>query len=189
MEDHLKFWMIVAEYFQSRASEQTLKLYAKDTEQVPLESLQQAFGLYRTNPENTRMPLPSALIAALNLGSNTDGAADRLARNIMRCVRERGYIWSRTAESWPGDLIDEVGTFGVEVVSQFGAWDMLCEDANRSDSTAFHAQLRKTCFAVLQKSVGKQALPPGKILGQLVHGAFNYGSPSDPPDSEGPEKP
>lgn len=188
MEDHLKFWMIVAEYFQNRASEQTLRLYAKDTEQIPLESLQKAFRIYRSNPVCWKMPLPSTLISLLELGSTRETAADELARKLFALVAEKGWVWPLD-EEYLSDFLVKLGPFGLEVTNRFGGWEKFCEQANKVDPAIFHAQLKKTCAAVIEvKSIAKEALPPGKILGQLVHGTFGPGNPPNPSDPGGSEK-
>jgi hypothetical protein len=73
-----------------------------------------------------------------------------VVNTLIRALRRHGSAWVYDLD-YKEKFRKELGTLGVEVIKQLGGWLHFCDEAARSETTIFRAQIRELAEVVVKK--------------------------------------
>lgn len=135
--NHMQFWITLAAYYRTKLEDAAVRFYASDVAHIPVEKLMNLFEIYRRDPKNKTLPMPSWFLEQLNPSmSDPKDQAREVASRISAAIAKFGWCNSGEAEKY-------IGSVGWKVVERYGGWQRVCESVGvEIDSAIFLAQTR-----------------------------------------------
>lgn len=175
----LEYMVALSAYYQRPLSDVTLKMYADDLSDLPLNAVLKAYDGYRRDPKNRTMPLPAQIRAILDVSLGDHDQVQQALALIKECVIEKqstwlvGYYWGKHPETgedlfyfegknktfwtWREAAADYFGPLGLKMVDHVGGWQRVCEMFNENLESVIWSQLLKSGESVVNiHKAGKQ---------------------------------
>ena len=154
MKQIQELWFKIGRYYDRILNDEQIKMYAEDCQQYSIEQLLDAFHVYRRNPYNQKVPLPSQLITIINPDESQKEAAQEAVSRIWQAIGQFGYTNPSGAREFVGEL-------GWAVVTRMGGWNSLCcEQATIRDAGIIRAQMRDLAVAIYDRTKAGRVDPP-----------------------------
>lgn len=158
MSNELKAFVVaMAAYYDKTLSDDVVKFYAADLEDLSIEEIKAAFKKYRTDPKNNFAPRPAHLRAIARPPVDDRSVASDLVQTITAKIRRHGYNWGGLChydghKSLSDAIKAEIGELGHEVICRWGGWKKLHDDFWGSNYGTFEAQLREFIESTIRLS-------------------------------------
>lgn len=126
----------MAQYYGRKYDRSVISMMIDDLQDMPLESVLNAFSKYRQDPKSRVMPLPAQIRDIIEPTVNPDAKAREIAGRVSHAVTRFG--WNN-----PEKAMEYVGTEGWELVRGSGGWNYICENLGITlQPGTFIAQIR-----------------------------------------------
>ena len=125
-DSHYLFWFFVFKFYprHSFPENEVLLMYASDTKNYPIESLQRAFNEYRICPENEHPPTPGKIIAIIDPLVSEKGR-ELFAKNLYHKIFTIGRY---------GDIRKNLGEFEYKILQELPGGSRSLFDSEYSHS-------------------------------------------------------
>lgn len=164
-------WAMYAGYYRMKLDDQVLRMYADDLADFDFAEVRAALDVYRKNPKNRQLPMPSQIREIIKPEVDPDSAAREVAARITAAIPKFGWCNSQEARAY-------IGETGWDVVERQGGWSHICQNHGITiDPTSFQAQVRDIAKASIQfprqamaKAIGVRDMPAQitEFVGGLV---------------------
>jgi hypothetical protein len=146
LDEHIKFVLTIAAYYRETLADMTVKMWAEDLADIPVDALNKVFREITEDPKITRCPLPAILKQKLK-GSmpSVEDEARQITEKIWGAVSKFGH-------SNPAMARDYIGEVGWQLIRMQGGWSDLCATADRSQMMGTKAQWRETVTGLINQA-------------------------------------
>lgn len=148
----------VADYYSKELNPEVVSMMAQDLEDLPFESVVNAYNKYRKEDRIMKFPMPSQIRDIVSPKIDSKELAIHITRKIDKAILKHGWNWEqgyfgsdgiywesngKKFNSFKEALIEEIGDIGYHSICLRGGWSSVCQSSNEMDEGQYYSQMRE----------------------------------------------